>query len=375
VVTGVRIGTDWSARPPRELWRQRVGPGWSSVAVAGGRLFTQEQRGDNEAVVCYDAATGAEVWSHEDPGRFWEVVSEAGPRATPTIADGRIYAFGANGLLNCLDAATGTRLWSHDVAAEAGAKVPQWGFSCSPLVTEGVAIVFASGAGDKGLVAFRADTGAPAWTASAGQTSYGSPQPAVLAGRPQVLFFSAEGLYAVDPATGAPLWQFPGATPGAPRSLQPHPLGPSQVLISSEGDVGLVLLDVAHDQGSGWTVTQRWASKSLQPSFNDLVVHDGHAYGFDGALFGCADLRTGKRCWKEGRYGHGQMLLLAEQGLLLVVTEKAGEVVLLAADPAKSVELGRFKAVSGKTWNHPVVAHGRLYVRNGEEMACFELPQ
>ena len=122
----------------------------------------------------------------------------------------------------------------------------------------------------------------------------------------------------------------------------------------------------------GWAATQPWASMQLKPSFNDFVVYRGFVYGFDGAAFCCVDLGTGERRWRKGRYGNGQVLLLADQGVLLVVSDR-GEAVLVAADPERHEELGRFQAVKGKTWNHPVIAHGRLYVRNAEEMACYEL--
>jgi outer membrane protein assembly factor BamB len=370
VVRGVRINPDWKA-PPKPLWRHRVGPGWSSVAVVGERLFTQEQRGEREAVVCYEAATGKQVWAHEDPLRFWDQVSGAGPRATPTFADGRLYTLGATGLLNCLDAVTGQRYWSRDVAAEAPAKVPLWGFSSSPLVTDGVVIAFAGGDSQRQLLAYRADTGEPAWAAPAGTMSYGSPQRVTLGGRPQVLFFSERALSAYDAATGRVLWEHSAHAPGATRAVQPQALGDGQVVISSEMDIGVALLDVRRD-GDSWAASQLWAGREMKPSFNDFVVHEGHAYGFDGAMFCCLDLGAGTRRWKGGRYGHGQVLLLADQGLLLVTTEK-GEAVLLRANPERLEELGRFQAVRGKTWNHPVVAHGRLFVRNGEEMACYEL--
>jgi outer membrane protein assembly factor BamB len=370
---GARIATDWQAAPPRLVWRQRVGPAWSSVAVVAGRLFTQEQRGQAEAVVCLDAATGRAVWAHEDAVRFAENLSGAGPRATPTFADGRIYALGATGILNCLDAGSGERKWSRDIAADSGAKPPRWGFSSSPLVVKGVVVVFAGGEGQKGLLAYRAETGELAWTAAAGRTSYSSPQLASFGREDQLLFLSDRGVMAVDPASGEALWEHAvqAGGPGVPRSLQPHPVGTSQVLIASEADIGLALLEVQRDGGT-WVAARRWSSKALRPSFNDFVVHQGSIYGFDGGIFCCVDRGTGERRWKQGRYDHGQVLLLAEQGLLLVVSER-GEVVLVAASPDRHEELGRFQAVKGKTWNHPALAHGRLYVRNAEEMACYEL--
>jgi outer membrane protein assembly factor BamB len=369
VVRGTMIDADWNAHPPNQLWRQRVGPGWSSLAVVGERLYTQEQRGPMEAVVCLDAGRGRVLWAHEDEVRFWEKVAGAGPRATPTFADGRIYALGGSGILNCLDAVSGERIWKRDITADAAVKPPQWGFVSSPLVVQGLIVVYAGG--DKGLLAYRAYSGELVWTVAAGQSSYSSPHLATLDGQEQILFWSDGGLIAVAPASGKTLWQHDIPAPQAPRSLQPHLAGAGQVLISSELDLGTAFLDVKHD-GDAWTVSRRWTSKRLQPSFNDYVIHDGAIYGFDGAYFCCVDLQTGQRRWRRGHYGHGQVLLLADQSLLLVATEK-GAVVLLEANPQEHKELGQFQAIKGKTWNHPVLAHGRLYVRNGEEMACYEL--
>lgn len=371
VIRGVKVMADWGATPPRLVWRQRVGPAWSSVIVVGDRLFTQEQRGENEAVVCYEAATGKQVWVHEDAARFWETVSGAGPRATPTFADGRLYTLGATGLLNCLDAATGRRHWSRDVTADAEAKPPGWGFSGSPLVADGNVVVYAGGKAKKDLLAYRARDGEPAWGAPVGQGSYASPQLVTLAGQPQVLILADRGLVSVDPSSGEQLWEHGMAMPGAPRAVQAHRLGDSGLVVGTMSGTGVSRIDVARD-GNGWKTTERWTTADLKPEFPDFVVHDGHAYGFDGAIFCCIELESGTRKWKGGRYGRGQVLLLADQPALLVLTEK-GEALLLATDPEKKRELGRFQAIEGKTWNHPVVAHGLLFARNAEEMACYDL--
>jgi outer membrane protein assembly factor BamB len=371
VVRGLKIAADWKTNPPQRLWRQRVGPGWSSLAVVEDRLFTQEQRGQAEAVVCLDAATGREVWSHEDAVRFWETVGGEGPRATPTFAEGRLYTLGATGILNCLDAATGARHWFRDIAADSGAKAPMWGFCSSPLVVQGVVVVFAGGEGEKQLLAYRADSGQLAWSAEVGANSYSSAQSAVVDGVEQILFWSERGLTALAPASGQVLWRHDVPAPGAPRSLQPHRAGKGGVLISSETDLGTAFLDVKRD-GDSWTAARRWTSKRLQPSFNDYAIHNGFIYGFDGSMFCCVDLRSGARRWKAGRYGHGQLLLVADSSVLVIAAEN-GQIVLVEANPEEHKELGRFQAIEGKTWNHPAVAQSRLFVRNGEEIACYEL--
>jgi outer membrane protein assembly factor BamB len=341
--------------------------------IVGNRLFTQEQRGEIEAVVCLDSATGRELWVHQDRARFSENLGGVGPRATPTFAEGRIYALGATGILNCLDAATGEPTWSRNITVDSGAnegKLPIWGFSSSPLVVNEIVIVFAGGEGQQNILAYRAESGEVAWTAPASHDSYASPQLVSLSGEDQILFFGDLGLTAVDPASGTVLWEHAVAAPGEPRSVQPHLLGGTQVLLSGANS-GTAMVDVTRD-GDEWHSAERWISKDLKPFFNDYVIHDGFIYGFDGKIFCCVDSQTGKRRWKQGRYGNGQVLLIADQALLLVISE-SGEAVLLAANPKQHEELGRFQAVTGKTWNHPVIAHDRLYVRNAEEAACYEL--
>jgi hypothetical protein len=135
--------------------------------------------------------------------------------------------------------------------------------------------------------------------------------------------------------------------------------------------LGIRRLAVAYDSG-GWTVQERWTSTGLKPYFNDFVVHRGHAFGFDGSILSCIDLADGKRKWKGGRYGSGQLVLLAEQDLLLVISEE-GELALVSASPDQFREVSRFAAIERKTWNHPVLVRDILLVRNGEEMAAFRL--
>jgi outer membrane protein assembly factor BamB len=373
ILPGVRIATDWDVTPPGLVWKRRIGPAWSSIIFVDGRLFTQEQMGPHESVTCIDAATGETVWSHQDLARHEDVQARIGPRATPTFADGRIFALGATGILNCLDAATGERKWSRDIGSDIGARVPMWGFSSSPLVHDKGVIVFAGGNGENTLLAYDAESGEPAWTAPAGNTSYSSPQLARLGGETRLLFVSDHGLSAFDLSSGAHLWTHPtpAGNPGVPRAVQPHPIGPNRALFDAGPDLGTALIEFTADKGA-WKTKEVWLSRVLKPSFNDFVVLGSAIYGFDGRTLTCVDLETGKRRWKEGRYGNGQVLLLADQPLLVVVSDE-GEVILVSPDPDEHRELARFPAIKGKTWNHPAIAHGRLYLRNAQEIACYEL--
>ncbi len=368
VVTGVRIHTGWSASRPAELWRRKVGPGWSSIAVAGNFFYTQEQRGEFEVVVCHQLATGEPVWVHRDKARFWESNAGAGPRGTPTIHNGRVYTFGGTGILNALDAATGAPVWTRNAAKEIGVATPGWGFTSSPLVVDDALIVAVSGR----VAAYDLATGKPRWTGPKIGGSYSSPHLFTLAGVPQVVMLSGNGATSFSPADGKILWQhaWEGAT-----ILQPTLAGEDSLLISTSdmmGSLGIRRLAIAKGP-DGWTAKEVWTSPGLKPYFNDLVVHNGFAYGFDGSILSCIDLNDGKRKWKGGRYGHGQMLLLKDQDALLILSEE-GEVALVGATPEGFTELARMPAIEGKTWNHPVVARDVLLVRNGEEMVAFRLP-
>ncbi|HMG33198.1 MAG TPA: PQQ-binding-like beta-propeller repeat protein [Blastocatellia bacterium] len=368
IVRGVQIVTDWAKSPPVQMWRHKVGPGWSSFAVRGDLAYTQEQRGEDEIVSCYSVPTGKPVWRHRDPARFWESNAGAGPRATPTLSRGRVYTFGATGILNALDARNGAVVWSRNAASDTGTKTPGWGFASSPLVVNDLVIVAASGR----LAAYDSATGNPRWMAPARGGSYSSPHLMSIGGVQQVLLLSSTGVTSVSPADGAVLWEY-GWT-GVPI-LQPARTAEGDLLITTgdmAGGVGTRRIAVAHGSG-GWTVDERWTSTGLKPYYNDFVVHKGYAYGFDGGILACIDLKDGNRKWKGGRYGHGQLVLLPDQDLLLVLSEE-GELALVSATPEQFGEVAKFPALEGKTWNHPVLVGDVLLVRNGEEMAAFRLP-
>ena len=368
VVRGVRIETDWSGKPPVELWRRPIGPGWSSFAVDGDLVYTQEQRGEEELVSCYRLSTGAPVWRHSDPVRFYESNGGAGPRATPTVHDGRVYTLGATGILNALDARTGAVAWSRNAGTDTGAPMPGWGYTGSPLVVDDAVIVSTSGR----LVSYDIATGGPRWTHTTGGGGFSSPHLVTIDGVAQILLLAGNGATSVAPADGTRLWQHVWDVGTA--IVQPGLAGEHDVLIGlgdAMGGQGMRRLAVGRGSG-GWTVEERWTTRGLKPYFNDFVVHEGHAFGFDSTIMACIDLSDGVRKWKGGRYGLGQMLLLPDQDVFLVLSEE-GELALVSATPDKFTELARFKAIEGKTWNHPVLVGDVLLVRNGEEMAAFRL--
>jgi hypothetical protein len=364
IIRSSQIETDWSVSPPVEMWRRLVGPGWSSFAVHGDLFYTQEQHGEHEVVSCYNMYTGEPVWIHRDPVRFWESNSGPGPRGTPTLSGGRVYSLGAIGIMNVLDAMDGSVIWSRNAATDTGTKIPYWGFSGSPLVIENLVIVAAAGS----LIAYDRSTGNINWIRSVVGDCHSSPHLLHIDGFAQILLQNKAGLISVNPDDGTLLWEH--AWEGYPI-VQPALIADGEILISVDEKSGVRRIAVVHGS-DGWRVEERWTSSRLKPYFNDSVIHNGHAYGFDGPFLVCIAVKNGERMWKGGRYGRGQFVLLAEQNLLLVLSEQ-GELALVKATPEQFTELARFSAIVGKTWNHPVLVGDILLVRNAQEMAAFQL--
>ncbi len=369
---GLAFDSDWRTHPPKELWRVKIGPAWSSFAVAGNFLVTQEQRGELEAIVCYNAANGKEVWAHTVQARFFESLGGLGPRATPTISDGFVVALGAEGKLVKLAAENGEVVWEKDVRAVAErAAPPMWGFSCSPLVVDGTVIVHAGGKGNKGVLAFDFTTGELAWSAPSSEMSYSSPQMITLFGRSLIAMLTDSGAQLLEPATGKVALDYEWKHSGY-RALQPQFFDGNKLLIPTGLGSGTRLVELVEDSNK-LAAKELWTSRDMKPDFNDLVVHKGYVYGFDDKIFACIDVNDGSLKWKDGRYGKGQVLLLADSDLLLVVSEK-GDLLLLDAKSDSQSELARLKALAGKTWNHPVVIDNHLFLRNAAEAVCYELP-
>lgn len=367
---GSTFATDWSANPPKQLWKVPVGPGWSSFAVAGNLLFTQEQRGPMETVVCYDASSGREIWHRQYEARLEDPMGGPGPRATPTLANGGLFVTGATGTFLRLNPANGDVVWQKDLKEVAGRAAPMWGFASSPLVIGSNVMVWAGGKDGKGLLAFDVETGALRWSAATGDHTYASPQLSTIAGEELVLMLCNDGLALVEPASGKVRlnyeWKFQGY-----RALQPRVVGDDTVLLGTPMNLGTRAIRITKANGE-LAAGELWTSRNFKPDFSDMVTYQGYIYGNDGGFLTCLDLKTGDRMWKGGRYGKGQALLLENAGLLLVAAED-GRVHLVRADPKEFVEVTSFKALEGKTWNHPVVVGDKLYVRNSQEAAGFQL--
>jgi outer membrane protein assembly factor BamB len=369
-VDGPRLARNWAAAPPELVWRQPIQPAWSAFSISGHTAVTQEQDADQELVVAYNLHSGERLWSHADQARYATTIAGEGPRATPTIAGDRVYTLGATGILNCLDLETGQRIWSTNIIEQTNARVPEWGLAGSPLLHGTLVIVSAGGTNGRSLLAYDRSTGRLVWSGGSQPAGYSSPMLAELAGVTQILIFNAPGLAAHDPEDGRTLWEFPWA-PQHPHVAMPLLAPPHRVLISSGYGTGSAFLQLSSTLPGTWDVQEIWRSIRMKAKFSNLTRIGDFVYGIDDGIMACLDLTDGSQRWKDGRYGHGQQILV--ENLLLILTER-GAVALVEPNPVNLRELGRFQALKGKSWNPPALAGNLLLVRNDQEAACYRLP-
>ncbi len=425
------LAGDWKERQPRVVWKRAIGSGWSGFAAVNGYAVTLEQRGAEEAVVCYAIETGEPVWANSIVARHEQAMGGIGPRSTPTIHQGRVYALGGTGVLRCLDGSNGRLLWSDDLLARYGFSVLEkndpawradiqvneeslvmWGRAASPLIVDNLVVVPGGGVsqdlasrlalkkgkglptdtsrlGPKNLVAFDGESGRVVWeseslkevvidnvqTLVADQVSYASPALASVAWRRQILIVNEATASGHDPATGERLWSFPwpSHSNGDACASQAVAVAANQVLLSKGYSAGAELIEIgAGASGEELAAKSVWKMpKVLQTKFTNVVVRDGYGFGLSEGILECVELSSGKRMWKSGRFGHGQILGVGER--LLVLSEE-GELSLVELNAKKYVSLGTVPAIEGKTWNTLCLYGKKLLVRNSQEAACLELP-
>ena len=373
VSQGPALETVWSADEPKRLWIQPVGGGYAAFSVVGTWLVTIEQRRASEAVVCYDGRTGAECWIHEYPAFFRETLGGDGPRATPTIHEGKVYSLGATGELVRLDGRTGRADWRVNILSLNGAANLTWGMSGSPLVLDGLVIVTPgsqkAGKAEGAILALKEKDGSVAWKSGSGLGGYASPMLAKLCGERQILAFEGEGLSSYAASDGARLWHSPWKSEFDINAAQPIVVDDRTVFISS--NAGSALLEISQENGE-WSARPKWTSRDMKCHYSNPILYEGHVYGLDNGILACVRLTDGKRTWKGGRYGHAQMLL---RGSVFVILSEKGEIAMVEANPEEYHELGKIQALDDfKTWNNPALVGNRLYVRNHVKMAAYALP-
>lgn len=380
-IADAALSFDWRRQPPRALWRAPIGAGWSSFAVAGGWAVTMEEDEGGERVTARAARTGEVAWSCVGGARFSHGLGGDGPRATPSIADGRVVVLGARGWLACLDGRDGSLVWELDLLERFGlsredeARQLQYGRSSSPLVLDGRVIVPVGGP-SAGLVAFDLGTGAVQWEGPPRVASYSSPTYARLCGLDQLLIVNEASVSGHALLDGALLWEvpWPGNSSGDANTSQPVVLAEQDGVLVSKGYGGGALRLTLARVADGLQVTERWRNpRVLRTKFTSVVRHGDHLYGLDDGILSCVALEDGRRVWKDGRYGHGQVLLAGDA---LLVSAEDGRVLAVAATPDEPDRvLGQFQALEGKCWAVPAVADGLLLWRNDEECGAWELPR
>jgi outer membrane protein assembly factor BamB len=371
VVVGPKLSRDWS-KPPRTLWKQPCGEGYSGFAVAGNLAVTMEQRSNNEVIVAYHSDSGREVWRHGYRARFAESLGGDGPRATPTIHDGRVYSVGATGQFTCNDLVSGKVLWSTNIL-ENNDNI-QWGMSGSPLVVDNMVIVNPGAqresAKGNAIIAYDRVTGKVLWHGGDTRAGYSSPMVATLDGVRQLVMFDGEICGGYDLANGNRLWSFKYKTDYDINVAQPLILSENRVLISAGYGHGSTMLNVTREADS-WTISVLWESKQLRCKFNSPVEYEGYIYGLDEGILVCLDAESGQRKWRGERFGHGQIL---RQGDLIVIFAETGFVGLVEANPNAFKQLAHVKVFDEtKNWNPFALARGKMYLRNHREMACLDL--
>jgi len=364
----MEVSTAWPAQGPPLLWKQPIGVGFASFVVADKRAYTIEQRRGNETLAAYDVDTGRELWTQSWRAAYNDSTGD-GPRATPTWEDGRIYALGATGELRCLDATTGAVIWGKNILSDNQASNLDWAMAASPLIVDDKVIVLPGGSANNSVVAYNKLTGAPVWKSQSDRAAYVSPMLVTLAGRRQIVIVSASRAFGLEPSNGSLLWSYGWDTDMGINVSQPIMVDANRFFISSGYGKGAALVELT-GSGNSFNARKVWENINMKNKFNSSVLHQGYVYGLDEGILSCVDVMTGERKWKGGRYGYGQVLLAGNH---LIVSTDTGELVLVRAAPDQFSEVSRFQAIQGKTWNYPAIAGGRLLLRNGNEMAAFNI--
>ncbi|MBM4037158.1 MAG: alcohol dehydrogenase [Planctomycetes bacterium] len=359
----------WPAGGPKVLWRKALGHGYSSVAVVGDRAYTLGNKADTDVVYCLDAASGREVWTHEYACRGGP--DEAGPRATPTVADGVVYTVSRHGDTRCLDAKTGRAVWAVEVSKVEQLKwsVPRQGLnevSGSPFVEGKLVIVNA----ERAIVALDKATGQVAWAQKdeAASGGHSSPLAFDMGGERCVLIFGGREAVGLSARTGDKLWSLEWQNTA--NAADPSVLG-DRVFFSSGYGTGCAMLRPARGAAN-----VLWRNKRLSTIFSSAVVWQGHIYGFDGQANNqvplvCLDAATGQEKWRH--HGLHMGTLMVAGGKLVMLTE-TGELVIAEASPEKCNVLAQAKVLRGRCWTVPVLCGGRIFCRNHEgELVCLDV--
>lgn len=353
--------TEWDDAIPL-VWERKIGAGFSSFACVASRVYTCGTRDDRQVALCMDAYTGRVIWEHPFERAYPERAGGDGPRATPTVSDGRVYILGARGTMLCMDADTGKELWRKSFGY-----VPQWGYSGSVLI-EGDLAIASAGSADGALVAFDKKTGKQIWKCGSDPAGYATPYPFSFQGKRYIVGFSGDSAIIADARTGRTVWRHPWKTDWDINAASPI-VHDGHLFLTSGYKTGCGLFKLTAD-GDTLKAKEVWKSKVLLNKFQSCILHEGKLYTSDQRALVCVDFLTGKEHWRLPRVKHGTLVLA--EGHLLLLTQQ-GQLQIAKADPAGFKTVSRTNILDGRCWTVPVLHRGRLYVRNLERAACFDM--
>jgi outer membrane protein assembly factor BamB len=360
----------------KPVWQAEGGDGYSSLAVSAGRVFTMVATDGQEAVLALDADKGTELWRHAyRPARSFDY---GGPRATPTVQGDWLYTLGSAGNLMCINVHTGKLRWEVNLPEKVGAIAPKWGFACSPLLDNDRLFVIAGGTNGRCLAAFTPANGDLLWATQDDSAAYSSPIAIDVAGKRQIVCFTAHRLMSVDPANGKLLWELPWVTSFDVNASTPLPIkGPS----NHSNDLDYLFISTGYGKGSalvrvdgvGGQAAFVYETNALCCHFSSPVRHGDYLYGIDEQRqLTCLELKTGEVKWRQTGFQKGNLILV--EGDLLVFGEN-GKLVICAATPEGFVEKAKgqpFRVGRG-CWAAPAVAQGRVYLRDQQKIVCLDL--
>ena len=356
----------WPTDGPPLIWKAAgAGSGYSSLAISDGRLYTMGLRGDREYVVAFDVSTGKEVWATVN-GRAYRDSRGDGPRGTPTVDGNNLYVLGGNGDLSSLEARTGRVLWTMNILQKFGASNIGWGISESPLIIGDRLLVNAGGPGAS-IVALNKKDGTLIWKSQSDKAGYSSAMPVQIGSTTQVVFFTQERGLGLDLKDGKLLWQYPRAANDTANVATPVVRG-NRVFISSDYGTGAGLVEIKAD-GSAQEV---YFTKEMRNHHSSSILVGDYLYGFSSGILTSMRFDTGEVAWRDRSVGKGS--LVYADGHLYALSEN-GVVGLIEATPTAYREKGRFriKQESLPTWTHPVIAGGRLYLRDQDTIYAYDV--
>ena len=369
-----RLAESFPASGPKILWREPLGVGMSGVVVGNGAAFTLSQDDAKQYVVCLDAASGVQRWKTPVAPAYENAMGN-GPRATPTLTGKHAFVLTGEGILAALEARTGKLLWSQNCPKLLGGKPAEYGMASSPLIVNDVVVIQSAGRGSS-VAAFDIRTGDLRWKSGRGAAGYSSPIVTTVNKKRQVIAYTASGAAGIDPENGEQLWSYPFETDYDCNTATPVVLKAAQILISSGENHGSTILNISNSSRPEVEWESLGRTSQLRSEWQTPVVVDGHLYGMDnigsaGPITNlvCLNLADMSTAWKENRFGKSN--LTAADGKLFISTMK-GELVIVKATPDAFTETAR-ASVLGMTRQAPVIANGRLYLRDDKEVVCINI--